>query len=137
MSESVGGLKEALGSDVVEVHDAREIEGCMVTVTLRPSDDDELARALAALTSHELPALVRGGGTRMTLGNAPRGARVVLSTERLLGISEFDSGLIVTRSASTPSSSEIERWVKNCCCTPGARKPVETAPRMAKLDENS
>lgn len=110
MSESLGGLQEALGSDVVEVHDAREIEGCTVTVTLRPSDGDELARALAALTSHELPALVRGGGTRMTFGNAPRDARVVLSTERLLGVSEFDEeDGVVHVAAGTPLDDVAEQ----------------------------
>ncbi len=60
--------------------------------TLHPSDAEELARAVGALGELRLAALVRGGGTRMGLGNPLRRADVVLSTRRIAGMQDFDPG---------------------------------------------
>ena len=96
-------LRESLGDDLVELHEPRLLEDASLGASLRPRDDDELSRALGTLSEARLPVLVRGGGTRLPLGNPCPGARALLSTERLVGIDEFDpqDGVIHAR-AGTP-----------------------------------
>jgi glycolate oxidase FAD binding subunit len=100
---SLSGLRAALGADVVEWHGPLPVEGCTIRATLRPRDGAELSRALAALSEHAEPVLLRGRGTRLSLGNAPRPAQVMLATERIAGIEELDrvDGVVRVR-AGTP-----------------------------------
>ena len=71
-----------------------------------------------------------------------RAERVV---DRLLGIerlgaeraSRRDVAGNVPTSNGTPLMKLVAVEVKNSCCRPGARKPVETAPRSAKLSVKS
>lgn len=80
-----------------------EIDGAKLAATLRPADADALARTVAVLGERAIGCVVQGGGTRMALGNPPRGARVVLSTCRLDGIPELDADEGVARIlAGTP-----------------------------------
>ena len=111
----VTALCQELG-DVAEPHEPMALEGLSVEATLRPGDGDDLSRVLAILSERKLPVVVRGGGTRMGLGNPPRDARLLLSTERLSGIEEFDAvdGVVRVR-AGTPLSEiaktvEAEGW---------------------------
>ena len=53
-------------------------------------NSEELARAVVGLRQNGLAALVRGGGNRLGLGNPPARADVLLATDRLNGILEFD-----------------------------------------------
>ena len=102
---SFEALRETLGGDIVELHEPRSLEGASLEADLRPRDADELARTLSALSESRLPVLVRGGGSRLPLGNPCPAARALLSTERLVGIDEFDAddGVIHAR-AGTPLS---------------------------------
>ncbi|MFP8873219.1 MAG: FAD-binding oxidoreductase [Myxococcota bacterium] len=79
---------DALG---VRWHGPIEIDGTAVEATLAPADGEQLADALAQLSEHRLAAIIRGGGSRMALGNPPRSADLFLSTEALTGVDEFDS----------------------------------------------
>ncbi len=83
-------LAGAVGDDALEPHPPLELEGARLSATLRPRDGAALRRALAALGRCGLAAIVRGGGTRLGLGNRPSRADVLLSTERLAGVVEFD-----------------------------------------------
>lgn len=96
-------LRETLGEEIVELHPPRPLEDASLEAHLSPRNSDELARSLAALSESRLPVLVRGGGTRLSLGNPCPEARALLSTERLVGIDEFDAddGVIQAR-AGTP-----------------------------------
>jgi glycolate oxidase FAD binding subunit len=96
-------LQDRLGEQIIELHEAVAIEGQTVRATLRPRDGDELARSLGVLNEQGVPALVRGHGTRTGLGNAPREVEVVVSTERLAGIDEFDAqdGVIQVRAGTS------------------------------------
>ncbi len=90
--ESLERLAAAVGEDAVEEHAALEVDGTALAVTLRPADGEAVARALAALGACGLAALVRGGGNRLGIGNVPSREGVLLSTERLSGVDEFDPG---------------------------------------------
>lgn len=100
---SVVALQAALGKQVVELHEPLSLEGASLEATLRPRDGDELASTLASLSEHALPVLVRGGGTRLEIGNPCGSARALLSTERITGIEELDAedGVVSVR-AGTP-----------------------------------
>jgi glycolate oxidase FAD binding subunit len=90
--ESLERIAAAVGDDAVEEHAALEVDGTALTVTLRPADGEAVARALAALGACGLAALIRGGGNRLDIGNLPSREGVLLSTERLSGVDEFDPG---------------------------------------------
>jgi glycolate oxidase FAD binding subunit len=96
-AEAVERLGEALGGEGVEAGADCALEGVRPAATLHPRDAAELARAVKALGALRLAALVRGGGTRLELGNPPRRADVVLSTRRIAGLEEFDPGEGVCR----------------------------------------
>lgn len=96
-------LHKALGDDVAIRRGPLEVDGAKLDVTLEPADDASLARSVATLAERGLGAIVRGGGTRIGFGNAPRGARVLLSTQRIAGVLEVDAEEGVARArAGTP-----------------------------------
>ncbi|MEM1299658.1 MAG: glycolate oxidase subunit GlcE [Pseudomonadota bacterium] len=74
---------------------------------LTPSDEAELADAVAHAASARMPLEVRGGGTRSTLGR-PVQAEKTLSTAALSGISIYEPGaLTLVVKAGTPMA-EVE-----------------------------
>jgi glycolate oxidase FAD binding subunit len=101
--EHVAALLELLGEEGVEEHAPVDVDGAEVGVTLRPEDGPSLAKALAALASRGLSALVRGGGNRLGFGNPPIRADVILSTERLCGVDVFEpaEGVCHVRAGTT------------------------------------
>jgi len=78
----------------------RDDGGGMPGAWVRPADGESLAAALRALDEAGGAALVRGGGTRLALGNPPRRTDCVLSTERLARVRELDAeeGVCLTES---------------------------------------
>ncbi len=68
-----------------------DVDGARLDLTIEPRDDESLAHSVAALAERGIGSVVRGGGTRLGFGNAPRGARALLSTRRLAGIVEIDA----------------------------------------------
>jgi glycolate oxidase FAD binding subunit len=83
-------LAAKLGPDVVSAHEPRMLEGAKLEATLRPRSGEMLAEALRLLAEEGLPALVRGGGTRLATANAPCRARVLLETSGLAEPPELD-----------------------------------------------
>jgi glycolate oxidase FAD binding subunit len=90
--EKLRELAEAAGEDGLREHAPREVDGVALEATLQPVDAEALGRSLAALSRCAVAAVVRGGGSRLALGNPPEGAQVLLSTERLAGLTDFDAG---------------------------------------------
>ena len=84
-------LEASLGGMGFARHAPVRVDDCDIHATLRPADGETLGRALSALTAGGFAALIRGGGTRMSLGNPPRRADLFLSTEALRGVDVFDS----------------------------------------------
>jgi glycolate oxidase FAD binding subunit len=90
-SSELARYRDLLAADGVEQHAALAIAGAEIGVTLRPRDGAALAAVLAQLTADGRRALVRGGGSRVESGNALRGADVLLATDRLTGVIEFEA----------------------------------------------
>ncbi len=99
---------DALG---VQRHAPVEIDGKAVEATLAPSDGGELANALAELSRHRIFAIIRGGGSRINFGNPPRAAEVLLSTEALTDVDEFDSEDGVLHARSGARISDIQKQI--------------------------
>ena len=92
---SIARLLAALGPDLVFPHEPRALEGAKLEATLRPNGGEALATALRLLSEEALPALVRGGGTKLATANAPCRARVLLETSGLAEPAEIDAERVV------------------------------------------
>jgi len=102
----VGALRElaaAAGEAAVLEHEPIALDGVAAGVTLSPADDAALAAALAVCARRGLPVLVRGGGSRLGIGNRPARAAAWLSTARLASECRVDADEGVARvGAATP-----------------------------------
>jgi glycolate oxidase FAD binding subunit len=104
---SVERLAAALGAGAVLRHELRALEGAKLEATLRPRSGEMLAAALRLLAEEGLPALVRGGGTRLATANAPCRARVLLETRGLAEAPEIDAEEGVARLPAGAKLSEL------------------------------
>ena len=84
---SLQSLQTALSPLVAgKLHPAREsdaVAGVQPQVVVEPDREEEVAAVLAYASREGLKVLPRGGGTQLTLGSAPTGGDIVLSTTRL------------------------------------------------------
>jgi glycolate oxidase FAD binding subunit len=85
-------LRDAVGDGDLHEHEPVALDGVAAALTLCPSDGERLSRTLAALRRCGLAVAVRGGGSSAGVGNPPARLDAFLSTERLVGIEEFDAG---------------------------------------------
>jgi glycolate oxidase FAD binding subunit len=108
---ALASLRSALGAEAVREDEQAFVDGAGLTPVLRPPDGDALARALAALAERKLSCVIRGGGSRLALGNPPRGASVLLSTAALAGVDDFDPGEGVCHARAGTPLAAIEREV--------------------------
>jgi glycolate oxidase FAD binding subunit len=111
LDDSLGALRTAVGDAALLEHPAVRVDDCELSLTLRPPDAESLARALAMLSERRLSVVVRGGATRLGLGNRPRGPRLLLSTEALVGIDEFDPEDGVVHAAAGTPLQELRKRV--------------------------
>jgi len=111
-AEALRRLVEVVGSDAVLRHDPLELDGVGLDCTLRPADGPALAVALQALERLGLAAIVRGGASGLGLGNPPRRADLLLSTERLSAIDELDAGEGVCHALAGTPLRELRRAVR-------------------------
>ena len=96
-------LRAAAGEGALHEHAPVDVDGTALTWTLEPPDAGALALAVRTLAAHALPVVVRGGGSRLGLGNPPVGARLLLSTRGLGGLHEFDAAEgVLCAGAGTP-----------------------------------
>ncbi len=122
-------LGEAAGEAGLEEHAPLELEGAQLEATLRPRDAAALARVLVALARFGLPALVRGGGSRLGLGNPAPAARVLLETGALTGVDEFDSGEGVCHAGAGTPLADLRAKVR----AGGWELPLDPPGRGATL----
>jgi glycolate oxidase FAD binding subunit len=83
-------LRRALGAQAVEGGPDAEVDGLKVPLAVRPCDGAALVEVLRVLQAEGAAGLVRGGGTRLGVGNPPRCGDVLLHTTALAGIRELD-----------------------------------------------
>jgi glycolate oxidase FAD binding subunit len=96
-------LRAAVGEAALASGSEHAVDGWAPAATLRPADGEALARAVRVLADRGLSAVICGGGSRLALGNPPRGARLLLSTSALGGVLELDAGEgVVHALAGTP-----------------------------------
>ena len=104
-------LRDALGAECVREDERVLVDGEPLAPTLLPANAEALAATLAALTQLSLPCVIRGGGSRLELGNPPRGAAVLLSTASLAGVDVFDASEGVCHARAGTPLVEIEACV--------------------------
>jgi len=115
-AEIRAALRTELGADAVDEHEPVFVDGVPIDATVRPADADALAAALACLGRSGGAAVVRGGGTQLGVGNPPRRADALLSTERLTGIEAFEpaEGVCRVRAGNATDARrrqlEAEAW---------------------------
>jgi glycolate oxidase FAD binding subunit len=79
------------------------VDGLEPRLLAVPASAEEAASLLGWAADQRLAVGPRGGGTRNALGNVPRGHDLVLSTERLSGVVEYEpADLTITVGAGTP-----------------------------------
>ncbi len=110
-------LRDAAGDASVRQHEAEPAPGGgKVFVTVEPQGGETLARCVRALAERGLAALVRGGGTKLWLGNPPLRADVLLSTAGLTGVDTLDADEGVahvragTRVAELRAAAHAKGW---------------------------
>jgi glycolate oxidase FAD binding subunit len=108
MSAPLAALRDALGAECVREAERVEIDGMAFAPTLVPRDAEALAAALRALSQQGLGCVIRGGGSRLALGNPPRGAGLALSTASLAGVDVLDASEGVCHARAGTPLAEIE-----------------------------
>jgi len=92
---SLPGL--SLPGRVREAGPTDAVDGAQPRAVVSPSSTTETAEVLRAAYEGGLRTVVRGGGSKLGLGNPPAGVDLVLSTERLGRVLEHAAGDLVVR----------------------------------------
>ena len=90
VSARVGLLGQIVGPAQVLADPGVVVSGVCPEVQVTPGTDQELARILAFASKSGFGVCIAGGGTKLEWGNRPRKADILLRTEGLTGITEFD-----------------------------------------------
>jgi glycolate oxidase FAD binding subunit len=103
---------EAIGSACAEVREPQPgdaVDGVVPGLVARPADTTQVAAVLEAAHAHGLTVVPRGRGTKMSWGNAPTGADVVLDVSALDQVLDHAAGdLIVDTQAGAPLAAVQE-----------------------------
>jgi glycolate oxidase FAD binding subunit len=91
-SDQIEALREAVGDGGLEEHAPVDLDGLTAALTLSPPDGEALSRTLTVLRNAGLAVAVRGSGSYAGVGNPPSGLDAFLSTGRLVGVEELDTG---------------------------------------------
>ncbi|MBW2269183.1 MAG: FAD-binding oxidoreductase [Deltaproteobacteria bacterium] len=98
-------LERVAGADALAHHTPELVDDCAISLTLRPPDAAALGRCLEVLSDARTGVVVRGGASRLGLGNVPRAAALLLDTRGLAGVESFEPAEGVCRAgAGTPLS---------------------------------
>jgi glycolate oxidase FAD binding subunit len=87
-------LRDAVGADGLLEHETGAPPGlpsAKIGVTLTPPDGAALGRVIEVLGARGLAVVIRGGGSKLWLGNPPRRADAILSTSALAGVDTLDA----------------------------------------------
>jgi len=106
-TETLEKLAAAAGEGSLVNHEAVRVDDVPFSVTLRPESSEALGRTLSTLDACGVSVLIRGGGSHLGFGNPPRGAEVMLSTQRIAGVLELDAGDGVCRAAAGTTLSSL------------------------------
>ncbi len=108
--EALAALRDsgyhAASPSELESAEAAMGEGAALLGELVPRSGDALVHCLEVLDRDGLPALVRGGGSRLAAGNPLRSSAMLISMADLSGIDELDAadGVVCARAGTRLSS---------------------------------
>jgi glycolate oxidase FAD binding subunit len=91
LDDALACVASSLGESAVVRHEPLDLEGVRPATTLRPGSVQDLARMLRIASGAGLTLLLRGGGSRLDLGNLPRRADAILDLGGLAAIRELDA----------------------------------------------
>jgi len=109
-SADLRALREALGAHGLHEHETGGYPGLASTkigVTLTPSDGAALGRVVEVLGARGLAVVIRGGGSKLWLGNPPRRVSAILSTAGLVGVDTLDADEGVAHVGAGTTVSEL------------------------------
>jgi glycolate oxidase FAD binding subunit len=106
--DDLEALRAAAGAAGLQEHETGAPPGlptAKIGVTLTPPDGAALARLVAVLAARGLAVVIRGGGSKLWLGNPPRRADAILSTAGLSGVETLDAdeGVVHVRAGTAVS----------------------------------
>lgn len=84
-------IRACLDASEWREHEPIRVAGQELRLTAEPRDSASLASLVASLAAHGRAALVRGGGTRIGLGNPLRAVDLMISTCGLAGIRHYEA----------------------------------------------
>ncbi|MBW2446199.1 MAG: FAD-binding oxidoreductase [Deltaproteobacteria bacterium] len=122
-------LRAVAGEAAVLEHDPMGLDGARLELTIAPTSVEDLAATLGVCASRRLPLLVRGGGSRLGLGNRPRGARAWLSTAALEPVCEVDGDEGVARVGAATPAADLDAAARGA----GWRSPFETSNPLSTV----
>lgn len=89
LETALADLRAIVGPDHLHPSTPNDaIDGMLPTAVIEPGTPEELARALKLATTAGLHVIPRGGATKISWGNPPRAAALIISTHRLNQIIE-------------------------------------------------
>jgi glycolate oxidase FAD binding subunit len=122
-------LSSAVDATGLVEHEPVDVDGVAPSVTLLPNDTNSLQRVLVALGRCGLSVLLRGGGTRLGVGNPPTGGDAFLSMDRLAGIAELDTSDGVCRLGAGTNLADARNEIRES----GWELPLEPPGDRATL----
>ena len=115
--------------EIIEEQPGIQVDGRKINAVLSPRDPESLCQVLELLSAEQIPVLIRGGGTRMGLGNRPDEVEVLLSTRSLSRVRRYepDDG-VVEVSGGTPLAE-----VRKAVLSKGWVLPIDAGGSLATV----
>ncbi len=105
-------LERVAGADALSQHAPVVVDDCAFALSLRPPDAAALGRCLEVLSDARTGVVVRGGASRLGLGNPPCGAELLLDTRGLAGVESFEPAEGVCRAGAGTSLAMLREKVR-------------------------
>jgi len=106
--------RQALGSACSQVEEARQgddVDGVRPTMVARPTDVDQVAEVLRAAAAHRLTVVLRGRGTKLAWGTAPRSADVLLDVSGLDQVLDHAAGDLIAVAQAGATLADLQHVV--------------------------
>ena len=109
-----GTAREAVGSACADVRDPEPIDhvdGVVPGLVARPADTAQVSEVLRAAAAHGLTVLPRGRGTKLSWGNPPTSADVLLDVSALDQVIEHAAGDLIVATQAGASIAALRETV--------------------------
>ncbi len=109
-----GTAREAVGSACADVRDpepADHVDGVVPGLVARPADTGQVSEVLRAAAAHGLTVVPRGRGTKLSWGNPPTSADVLLDVSALDQVIEHAAGDLIVATQAGASMATLQETV--------------------------